>query len=160
MTVMTPGSPFRNCAEQVGPGFRDLLARELYEAWETVETAALKGADPWPELVSPPPLHRRHAAWVVVTIRAAGTGEFDETPGRVRGRMRALLTALEEAGAADAHAWPRPFDVGPASAHFAVGLGRTPPNANELAAITAGWVKGLTGVTVEAVECGAVPTLR
>jgi len=160
VTVITPSAPFRNCTEQVGSDFRDLLARELYEAWEIVETAASTGVDPWPELMSPPPLHRRHASWAVVTIRATGTKQFEETLGRVRGRMRALLTALEEAGTADAHAWPRPFDVEPATARFAIGLGRTPPSARELGPILAGWVKGLTGVTVEVVECGAVPSLR
>uniref|UniRef100_UPI0026A5D682 hypothetical protein n=1 Tax=Streptomyces lunaelactis TaxID=1535768 RepID=UPI0026A5D682 len=118
------------------------------------ETAAETGTDPWPELLSPPAPHRLHAAWAIVTVRAGGAEEFEETLGRVRGRVRALLTALEDAGAVDAHAWPRPFETGPALARYAIGLGRTPPDAARLAEIAQGWGRGLRGVEVAWAERG------
>ncbi|WP_393100131.1 poly(A) polymerase [Streptomyces sp. LN325] len=160
VSVMTPTAPVRLCTAQVGPGFRDLLADELYRAWDILETAARTGDDPLPELLSPPPLHRWHAAWLVVGVRAAGTEEFEETRGRVRGRVRALLTALEDAGTPDAHAWPHPFEEGPASAAYAIGLGHAPLGTARLTGITRRWGKGLPGVVTERAECGDVPTLR
>ncbi|MER5409683.1 poly(A) polymerase [Streptomyces sp. NPDC002769] len=160
VSVMTPTDPVRLCTSQVGPGFRDLLTDELYRAWDILETAARTGADPLPALLSPPPLHRRHAAWLVVSVRAAGTEEFEQTRGRVRGRVRALLTALEDAGTPDAHAWPHPFGEGTASATYAIGLGRNPLDAARLNGITRGWGRGLPGVVTERAECGDVPTLR
>lgn len=95
-----------------------------------------------------------------MTVRREGTAEFEETLGRVRGRLVALLTALAEAGAADAHAWPRPFETGPAHARYAIGLGRTPPGAARLAAIAAGWRDGLHGVAVARADPDGVPALR
>ncbi|WP_405833453.1 poly(A) polymerase [Streptomyces sp. NBC_01176] len=160
VSVMTPTDPVRLCTAQVGPGFRDLLTDELYRAWDILETAARTGADPLPELLSPPPLHRRHAAWLVVSVRAGGTEEFEETRGRVRGRVRALLTALEDAGTPDAHAWPHPFEEGTASATYAIGLGRNPLDAASLTGIARRWGKGLPGVVAERAEGGDVPTLR
>ncbi|WP_225794701.1 poly(A) polymerase [Streptomyces aculeolatus] len=160
LVVLTPTEPVRTCTGQVTAGFRDLLAEELYRAWALLEQAAETGADPWPELLSPPPLHGRHAAWAVVTVRREGTAEFEETLGRMRGRLVALLTALAEAGAADAHAWPRPFETGPALARYAIGLGRTPPGAARLAAIAAGWRDGLHGVAVARADPDGVPALR
>lgn len=156
MTVVTPSAPHRNCAEQVGPGLRDLIAAELYRAWELVE----EEDNPLPRLLAPPPLHRRHAAWVVVGIETSGSAEFETMLGRVRGRMRSLITTLEESGVADVHAWPRPFETGPARARFAIGLGRTPPDAAQLAEAAGRWVRGLPGVTLRRVEGGVVPTLR
>ena len=44
-------------------GLADALVHELYRAWELLESAAESGTDPWPDLVSPPPMHRRHVAW-------------------------------------------------------------------------------------------------
>jgi hypothetical protein len=120
---------------------RDLITQELFRAWELLD-----GHSPEP-LLAPPPMHRRHAAWAVVTV-APG----DE--GRVRGRMRALLTALPQPGV---HAWPRPFAGSPV--RYAVGLGPTPPDPAGLAALTAPWLRGLTGTTVEHAPCGEVPTL-
>lgn len=153
-TVLTPSAPVRSCSAQLGPGGLDLLEQELYRAWEVLDAAARTRADPWPRLVEAPPLHRRHAAWAVVTVRGD-----EELHGRVRGRMRALLTALEEVGVTDAHAWPQPLTTGPVT-RYAVGLGRTPPDAAVLAAATARWSAGLPGVGVERADNGAVPTLR
>ncbi|MGJ6966126.1 poly(A) polymerase [Streptosporangium sp. G11] len=160
VSIMTPTAPVRLCSEQVGAGGRDLLTQELYNAWEIVEAAAETGRDPRPELLSAPPSHRRHTAWAVVTVRVGRSEGFEVTLGRVRGRMRALLTSLERAGVRDAHAWPRPFETGPGTARYAVGLGRTPPDAARLAEITAPWAAGLRGVGVEWTEGGEVPTLR
>ncbi|MEV4579816.1 RNA repair domain-containing protein [Nonomuraea jabiensis] len=153
IAVLTPSAPVRNCARQVTPGGLDLLARELYEAWELVESG--RSAD----LLAPPPLHRRHAAWAVLTVRSDHPEELDATLGRVKGRMLDLLAALEEAGVRDVHAWPRPFETGPRSTRYAIGLGRTPPQAARLGELTGRWARGLPGVTVERAECGAVPTL-
>ncbi|WP_067178131.1 poly(A) polymerase [Microtetraspora niveoalba] len=158
--IMTPTAPVRLCSGQVGPGWRDLLTRELYDAWEVTEAAVDAGRDPLPDLLSPPPLHRRHAAWAVVTVRAVRGEDFGVTLGRVRGRMRALLTALERAGVGDVHAWPRPFEPGAGRVCFAIGLGRTPPDAGALAKVADPWAAGLPGTGVRWAECGAVPTLR
>ncbi|MET7333580.1 poly(A) polymerase [Nonomuraea sp. NPDC005650] len=146
IAVMTPSAPVRNCARQVSPGGLDLLTQELYQAWELTENGRSA------ELLAPPPLHRRHAAWAVLTVPS-------EELGRVRGRLLDLLAALEEAGIRDVHAWPRPFETRPRSARYAIGLGRTPPRATRLGEITGRWVRGLPGVTVERAECGGVPTL-
>lgn len=153
VTVMSPTEPVRPCTEQVGPGGRDLLTAELFHAWEIVETAAESGEDPWPELLAPPPLHRRHAAWAVVTVRPGP----DE--GRVRGRIRALVTALEDAGAVDAHAWPRPYPASEDAVRYAIGLGATPPDHTRLARIAEHWLRGLHGTSLAWAECGDVPTL-
>ncbi|MFF4427622.1 poly(A) polymerase [Streptomyces sp. NPDC001513] len=155
VTVLTPSEPVRSCTAQVGPGLRDLLVQELYRAWELLE-ASPDGAGR--ALVAPPPLHRRHAAWAVVTVRAPG-GDFEETLGRVRGRLRALLGALEAARVTDAHAWPRPFESGPGLARYAIGLGSAPPDAAELAALAGPWRAGLAGVEVARAACGEVPDL-
>ncbi|MFF3649118.1 poly(A) polymerase [Streptomyces sp. NPDC002181] len=146
VTVLTPSEPVRSCTPQVGPALRDLLVRELYEAWECPQAG-------------PPPLHRRHAAWAVVTVRGATPPEFEESLGRMRGRMRALLGALEAGGVGGAHAWPRPFELGDTAARYAIGLGATPPDAARLAALCAPWAPALPGVEVTWAECGAVPTL-
>jgi poly(A) polymerase len=137
MTIMTPTEPVRSCTTQVGAGMRDLVTAELYASWEA-------GGDPL-SAVAP---HVRHAAWAVITVP-------DTEVGRTRGRMRGLLTELEAAGVEDAHAWPRPFDLTPV--RFAIGLGRTPPTATELAALAGPWCP--PGVTVEWVDGGGVPTL-
>lgn len=96
----------------------------------------------------------------MLTVRTGPGEQFEATLGRLRGRVRALLTALEHAGSVDAHAWPRPFETGPGSARYAIGLGRTPPDAARLAELAGRWVRGLPGVGIEWAECGAVPTLR
>ncbi|MER5928841.1 poly(A) polymerase [Streptomyces sp. NPDC002054] len=152
--VLTPSAPVRSCTGQVSAGFRDLLVRELYQAWE-----ALEGGGSAEALLSAPPLHRRHAAWALVTVRAYGPVEFEETLGRVRGRMRALLGALELSGAPDAHAWPRPYRTSPTSAHFTIGLGHTPPPAAALTALAETWSRDLPGVEVTRADGGTFPTL-
>jgi poly(A) polymerase len=157
VTIVTASAPVRSCTEQVSAGGRDLVTQELYRAWELLE-AAEPGAVPWPELLAPPPMHRRHVAWAVLTVRT-GAG-FETALGRVRGRVRALLTLLDEAGAADAHAWPRPFETGPALTRYAIGLGRTPPPPTRLTALTRNWLRGLPGAELEWTEGGTVPTLR
>ncbi|MFF4318983.1 poly(A) polymerase [Streptomyces sp. NPDC001568] len=155
VTVLTPSAPVRSCTAQVGVGMRDLLVRELYRAWEVLE------ADPggFERLLSGPPLHRRHAAWAVVTVRGGGTREFEENLGRARGRVRALLGALEEAGVADAHAWPRPFERGDTLARYAVGLGTGPSDGGRGEALAAAWSATLPGVEVALVAGGEVPDL-
>ncbi|GAA3379068.1 hypothetical protein GCM10020367_61130 [Streptomyces sannanensis] len=159
VTVMTPSAPVRSCTEQVGPGGRDLLVQELYRAWEIVEAAAESGTDPRPELPAPPPMHRRHAAWAVVTVRPDRAEDFEVALDRFRERLPVLLAALENAGATDAHAWPRPFGPGPDTARYAIGLGRSPPDADRLADIAGRWAESLSGVDVDWAEGGAVPTL-
>ncbi|MGI5402284.1 poly(A) polymerase [Streptomyces sp. CA-135486] len=149
VAIMTPSEPIRPCTAQVTAAGRDLLAQELFRAWELLETET----DPWPRLLSPPPLHRRHAAWAVVTV-PRGPDE-----GRVRGRMRALLTALEEAGVPDVHAWPQPFGTDPATRRYAIGLGPTPPDRTLLAEIADRWLRGMPGVTLVQAPGGEVPTL-
>ncbi|MFI9813892.1 RNA repair domain-containing protein [Saccharothrix variisporea] len=141
VSVVTPSAPFRLCTEQVGEGMRDLLTQELYDAWEV----ARAGGEPWSE---GPPLYRRHAAWAVVTAPEASTG-------RVRGRLRALLTALETAGVHDAHAWPHPTATDDGTTHV-IGLGRTPPDRDHLHHLTREWTRGLPGVTVEWADGGAI----
>ncbi|WP_274555249.1 poly(A) polymerase [Streptomyces spiramyceticus] len=156
VSIMTPTAPVRSCTGQLGTGGRELLSQELYQAWETVESAARTGTDPWPELLSPPPLHRRHAAWAILTVRTE-TEEDVEVP---LSRLWTLLTTLGQAGSPDARAWPRPFETAPGSARYAIGLGQTPPDAPQLADLAAGWLKGLPGVEIEWAEGGVVPTIR
>ncbi|WP_405795735.1 poly(A) polymerase [Streptomyces sp. NBC_01506] len=151
VTVLTPTEPIRNCTEQVGPGHRDLLVHELYRAWELLDSGAPRAA-----LSAPPPLHRRHAAWAVATVAT----RRPDTAGRFRGRVRALLTALETAGVRDAHAWPRPFATDGDRATYAIGLGTDPPDATALAAIVEPWGRGLRDVDVTWARGGDVPTPR
>ncbi|MDX3614513.1 poly(A) polymerase, partial [Streptomyces europaeiscabiei] len=90
LAIATPSAPVRPCTDQVTTGMRDLITQELFRAWELLEEGtAFSG------LLTPPPLHRRHAAWAVVTVEGGAYGGADE--GRVRGRMRALITDLAEA---------------------------------------------------------------
>lgn len=157
LTITTPSAPVRPCTDQVTPGMRDLITQELFRAWELLEE---KDTSPWTELLAPPPLHRRHAAWAIVTVGGGGGGSeggaggADE--GRVRGRMRALITDLTES-APGCHAWPRSFTTAPA--RYAIGLGATPPTAEALKAVAERRLRGLTGVTLTRAEGGEVPTL-
>ncbi|MEU8437847.1 poly(A) polymerase [Streptomyces sp. NPDC029216] len=160
MTVLTPSAPVRSCTAQVGVGLRDLVVRELYEAWELLEGEG-EGSGGLARILMAPPLHRRHAAWAVVTVRGDGVGEFEENLGRARGRLRALLAVLEEAGMTEVHAWPRPFERSATLARYAVGLGSGPalPDAAALGALTGAWAGGLPGVEVRWAEGGEVPEL-
>ncbi|MFF8842372.1 poly(A) polymerase [Streptomyces sp. NPDC015127] len=144
VVITTPSEPLRPCSDQVTPGMRDLLTQELFRAWELLEQGSAG-------LLSPPPLHRRHAAWAVVSV-PPGPAE-----GRVRGRMRALLAELSEV-CPDAHAWPRPFGTDPV--RHAIGLGANPPDRAVIERIADRWLRGLTGVTLTRAEGGDVPTLR
>ncbi|MFE6051852.1 RNA repair domain-containing protein [Kitasatospora sp. NPDC056446] len=148
VSVLTPSSPVRSCTTQVGADTRDLLTEELYRAWEL----CTESADPWPALLAPPPLHRRHAAWAVVT-----TG--DESAGLVRGRLRSLLAALEEAGGTRLHAWPHPYRTPDGRTHFPIGLGPDPLPPDIVAAIATTWCRPLPGVHLRHVDGGTVPTL-
>ncbi|MGW6310707.1 poly(A) polymerase, partial [Streptomyces niveus] len=141
VTVLTPTVPVRSCTDQVGPGQRDLLVQELYRAWEQS---------------APPPMHRLHAAWAVATVHT----RRPDTLGRFRGRVRALLTALEAAGVRDVHAWPRPYATEPGRVHYAIGLGANPPDAATLAGIVEAWGRGLRDVDVVWARGGDVPTMR
>jgi poly(A) polymerase len=145
LTITTPSPPVRPCTDQVTTGMRDLITQELFRAWELLEEGR-----PWSDALAPPPLHRRHAAWAIVTVG----GGADE--GRVRGRMRALIADLAEA-APGCHAWPRPFGTAPA--RFAIGLGPTPPAAETLTAVAERRLRGLPGVTLTRAEGGGIPTL-
>ncbi|NUP48045.1 MAG: DUF504 domain-containing protein [Catenulispora sp.] len=154
--IPTPTAPIRDLTQHLTPAMRDLVTEELYDAWET----CIATRDPLPALLAPPPLHRRHRRWAVITLSAATIDERDVLEGRVRGRTRSLLTALDEAGIPDAHAWPRPFHATDSELRFAVGLGRTPPTREGLEAIAGPWLRGLTGVNVALADNGEVPTLR
>ncbi|MFC9820332.1 poly(A) polymerase [Streptomyces erythrochromogenes] len=154
VTVLTPSEPVRSCTAQVTPGLRDLLVQELYGAWELLESGLAADA----LAAAAPPPHRRHAAWAVVTVRAS-EAEFEEVRGRMRGRLRALLGALEEAGVTGAHAWPRPFESGPGLARYVIGLGAAPPDAARLAGPADHWRAGLRGVEVSWAAGGEVPDL-
>ncbi|MGW1773401.1 poly(A) polymerase [Streptomyces sp. NPDC002104] len=153
VTVLTPSAPVRSCTAQVTAGIADLLTRELFATWEALELSP--AARPAPAA----PAHRRHAAWAVVTVTGPRPGDFEDNLGRTRGRLRALLGTLAQAGLAEAHAWPRPFERTPALARYAIGLGHTPPDANTLAALAAPWSATLPGTEVTWADCGTVPDL-
>ena len=160
--IPTPTAPVRDLTLHLTPSMRDLITEELYNAWEIV-TSPPAGAPPHQAalatLLAPPPMHRRHRRWAVITLTATGVEHRDVLEGRVRGRARSLLSALDEAGVTDAHAWPRPFHATDTELRTAIGLGRTPPTRDGLADIAKPWLRGLAGVTVELAENGDVPTL-
>ncbi|MCX4776298.1 poly(A) polymerase [Streptomyces sp. NBC_01264] len=154
VTVLTPSAPVRTCTSQVVLGMAELLSLDLYAAWEALEAGSAR------ELTSArPPLHRRHAAWAVVTVTGSRPGTFEENLGRTRGRLRTLLGALAEAGCAQAHAWPHPFERTATLARYAIGLGPTPPDAPALALLTDPWSVPLPGTDVTWAPCGDVPDL-
>ncbi|MEU9603034.1 RNA repair domain-containing protein [Streptomyces sp. NPDC048057] len=140
--VLTPSAPIRPLTDGIGPSGRDLIARELYDAWEMVDAAQSSGTAPEPRLLTAPPLADRHSAWAVITVLTPD----DALIGRVRGRMRALITCLEEAGLAGVQGWPHPYGTTPL--HFAVGLGPHPPDVRQFTEATSDWARGLRGVTV------------
>ncbi|MFZ3495518.1 poly(A) polymerase [Streptomyces sp. 5.8] len=153
VTVLTPSAPVRSCTTQVTSGMADLLTRELFAAWESLE------GNPSAQLAAAAAPHRRHAAWAVVTVTGDRPRGFEGNLGRTRGRLRALLGGLAEAGLMDAHAWPRPFERTPVLARYAIGLGHTPPDASDLAALAAPWSATLPGTEVTWADGGSVPDL-
>ncbi|MFI1826351.1 RNA repair domain-containing protein [Streptomyces sp. NPDC020412] len=140
--VLTPSAPIRPLTDGIGPSGRDLIARELYDAWETVDAALTSGTAPEPRLLTAPPLADRHAAWAVITVPRPD----DALIGRVRGRMRALITYLEGADLNGVQGWPHPYGTTPL--HFAVGLGPHCPDVRQFTEATSAWARGLRGVTV------------
>lgn len=125
MQVATPSAPVRACSDTVLASMAALISQELLRAWEL----SVDGA-PLAELLAPPPLHRRHAAWARITVRDP------RQLGRARGRLQALLDPLDAPGV---HPWPWGWsDTG--HAHFAVGLGPTPIDADALRQIAAPWL--------------------
>ncbi|MGW2840403.1 poly(A) polymerase [Streptomyces sp. NPDC001493] len=144
VTILTPTAPVRSCSTQVSAAGRELLAEELFRAWEVLEAVADAEPVPYARLCAPPPLHLRHSAWALVSVREGA----DE--GRFRGRLLAFLDALAGSGSPDTHAWPRPV-AGGADAGFvryAVGLGATPPDTQRLTEIGAEILRGLPGARV------------
>ncbi|MFE6494042.1 poly(A) polymerase [Streptomyces sp. NPDC057748] len=154
VTVLTPTAPVRPCTAQVSPAGRDLLTEELFRAWEILESADDTGPVPHALLRTPPPLHLRHAAWAIVSVRHGA----DE--GRFRGRLLALLAALAEAGSPDAHAWPRPCGADASHVQYAIGLGRTPPDGARLAEIGAELLRGIPDAGLRRADRGQAPELR
>ncbi|MFD7528959.1 RNA repair domain-containing protein [Streptomyces sp. NPDC059849] len=154
LTVLTPTAPVRSCTAQVSPAGRDLIAEELFRAWEILESADDTGPVPRDLLRTPPPLRLRHAAWAIVSVRRGS----DE--GRLRGRLLALLAALAEAGSPDAHAWPRPCGSDPTHVQYAIGLGRTPPDGPRLAEIGAELLRGIPEAGLRRADRAEAPDLR
>ncbi|MDX3639375.1 RNA repair domain-containing protein, partial [Streptomyces sp. MB09-02B] len=72
LTIATPSAPVRSCTDQVTAGMRDLITQELFRAWELLEEGS-----PLSVLLAPPPLHRRHVAWAIVTVEGNGGGGAD-----------------------------------------------------------------------------------
>jgi endonuclease/exonuclease/phosphatase family metal-dependent hydrolase/2'-5' RNA ligase/uncharacterized protein (UPF0248 family) len=153
--IPTPTAPIRDLTLHLTPATRDLIAEELYNGWEIVTSSR----EPLRALLAAPPMHRRHRGWAVVSLVAEDIGRRDVLEGRVRGRTRSLLTAFDEAGVAEVHAWPRAFYATDTELRMAIGLGRRPPTREELAEIARPWLRGLGGVGVELVDNGGVPTL-
>jgi endonuclease/exonuclease/phosphatase family metal-dependent hydrolase/uncharacterized protein (UPF0248 family) len=154
LTVLTPTTPVRSCTTQISPSGRDLVAEELFRAWEILESADDTGPVPHTLLRTPPPLRLRHDAWAIVSVRRGA----DE--GRFRGRLLALLAALAEAGSPDAHAWPRPCGSDATHVQYAVGLGRTPPDETRLAEIGAELLRGIPEAGLRRADRAEAPDLR
>lgn len=148
VTVLTPTAPVRSCTTQVSAAGRDLLAAELYRAWEILESAE-DGDDPRPLLCAPPVLRDRHTSWALASARPGP----DE--GRLRGRLLALTAALAEAGAADCRVWPRPVTADGRTG-YAIGLGATPPDGPRLAEIGAELLRGIRDASLAPVGVSAL----
>ncbi|WP_327273501.1 RNA repair domain-containing protein [Streptomyces sp. NBC_01224] len=145
LTVLTPTAPVRSCTSQVSPTGRDLIAGELFRAWEILESAAVSDPVPHALLCAPPPLHLRHAAWAIVSV-SPGPDE-----GRLRGRLLGLAAALAGAGAPDSRIWPRPLTA-EGLAGYAIGLGATPPDGHRLAEIGVEILHGIPDASLARVE--------
>ncbi|MEU1467516.1 poly(A) polymerase [Streptomyces sp. NPDC005761] len=144
VTVLTPTAPVRSCTTQVSAAGRDVLAAELYRAWEIVEAAecTADGDDPRPLLCAPPALRELHPSWALASVPSGGPDE-----GRLRGRLLTLSVALGDAGAPDCRVWPRPLTAGGRTG-YAIGLGATPPDATRLAEIGAEVLRGIRGASL------------
>ncbi|MGW0964144.1 poly(A) polymerase [Streptomyces gelaticus] len=149
LTVLTPTDPVRSCTSQVSPAGRDLLAEELFRAWEILESADDSGPVPHALLRTPPPLHAQHAVWALASVRPGP----DE--GRLRGRLLTLAAALAGAGASDSRIWPRPLTAD-GLAGYAIGLGATPPDGHRLAEIGAEILRGIPDASLARVELSAL----
>ena len=153
--ILTPTEPIRSCTAQVGPGMRDLLVEELFRGWELTQDDQRSD-----RLCDPPPLHRRHASWAVVTVQATSEAALDNTLGRAHGRMRALISHFEAANpTADIHGWPRPLDADARQVRYVIGLGRAPLDRRQFGEIADRWTKGMPGVSVDWVEGSGVGSL-
>ncbi|MFJ4853804.1 poly(A) polymerase [Streptomyces sp. NPDC088730] len=148
VTVLIPTAPVRSCTTQVSAAGRDLLAAELYRAWEILESAE-DGDDPRPLLSAPPVLRDRHTSWALASAHPGP----DE--GRLRGRLLALRTALAEAGAPDCRVWPHPVTADGRTG-YAIGLGATPPDGPRLAEIGAELLRGIRDASLAPVELSAL----
>ncbi|MFD7429263.1 RNA repair domain-containing protein [Streptomyces sp. NPDC059818] len=148
VTVLTPTSPVRSCTTQVSAAGRDLLAAELYRAWEILESAE-DGDDPRSLLCTPPPLPEQHTAWALASVHPG------PDQGRLRGRLLALTTALADAGAADCRVWPRPLTADGRTG-YAIGLGATPPDGPRLAEIGTELLRGIRGASLAPVGLSAL----
>ncbi|MEE4490730.1 poly(A) polymerase [Streptomyces sp. BE230] len=144
VTVLTPTAPVRSCTAQVSVAGRDLLAVELYRAWEILE-AAEDGTNPRSPLCAPPHLSDLHPSWALASARPGPDQD------RLRGRLLALAAALADAGAADCRIWPRPVTAG-ARTGYAIGLGATPPPAHRLAEIGAEVLRGIRDASLTPVR--------
>ncbi|MCX4845962.1 RNA repair domain-containing protein [Streptomyces sp. NBC_00893] len=151
LTVLTPTTPVRSCTTQVSPAGRDLIAEELFHAWEILESADDTGPVPHALLHAPPPLHAQHTAWALASVRPGP----DE--GRLRGRLLALAAALAGAGAPDSRIWPRPLTAD-GLAGYAIGLGATPPDGHRLAEIGAEILRGIPDASLARVELSELRT--
>lgn len=145
VTVLTPTAPVRSCTAQVSVAGRELLAAELYRAWEILESAG-DGDDPRSLLCAPPRLPDLHPSWALASVPPGGPDE-----GRLRGRLLALTAALADAGAADCRIWPRPLTAGGRTG-YAIGLGATPPGAHRLAEIGAEVLRGIRDASLAPVR--------
>ncbi|MFO0548573.1 MAG: RNA repair domain-containing protein [Polyangiaceae bacterium] len=155
--VLTPTAPTRSMSAALPACGVATLTEELFEAWELASTGDVE------RLFTPPPLHRRHASWLVVTLRATRDGSVSQSLGWARGRALALLGALDRAGVARARAWPRPFEATRACVKLAIGLGDVSlldrvTSARVLDAARA-WATTVPGASVELAKNDAVPSL-
>ncbi len=145
LQVATPAAPVRACSDAVTEGMAKLIRHELLRGWEVcVEPSNTPLTT---RLLAPPPLHRRHKAWALVSVHQP------EQVGRVRGRMRALLDVLPT----DAHIWPESWTVDGIH-HTAIGLGRQPPTEQELTLRLSEWrtIVAHRGVVVAWKDGGAL----
>lgn len=118
--IATPTEPVHSQTKTVGTSMAELLRGELAEA-------ARPDAGP-SEWLSAPPLTDRHQAFALLRVEAPDGESRDISLGWVRERALGLLLALEGAGAAGAHFWPRPLRRDGCSVEFAIGLGPDAPS--------------------------------